>query len=63
MDTRNLKQYEVTKEKSKNETWYAFKNQKINNKDFYARLIKVDPVSYTHLDQVKISRPELVKLV
>ena len=42
LDTRNLKQYEVTKEKSKNETWYAFKNQKINNKDFYARLIKVD---------------------
>ena len=42
MDTRNLKQYEVTKAKSNNETWYAFKNQKINNKDFYARLIKVD---------------------
>ena len=35
----NLKQYEDNKEKSKNETWYAFKNQKINNKDF---LCKVD---------------------
>ena len=42
LDTNNLKQYGVTKEKSKKETWYAFKNQKINNKDFYARLIKVD---------------------
>ena len=28
LDTRNLKQYEVTKEKYKNETWYAFKIRK-----------------------------------
>lgn len=42
LDTSNLKQYEVTKEKFKNETWYAFKNQKIKKNDFYARLIKVD---------------------
>lgn len=34
--------HEVIKEKSKNKTWYAFKNQKIKKNDFYARLIKVD---------------------